>query len=99
MADRVPVSLLQLRTIFWVAHSPAGDKSHAAGVPAAFLGLMAAHPGTILETFGLLAYIYVTFLFKMERVPQDQKALWAAVLFLGNMIAMPVFFHLSVSLA
>jgi hypothetical protein len=82
-------------SVFWAAHSPAGDKGHAAGPPVAFLVLMAAHLGTILETFGLLAF-YVTFLFKTERVPQDKKALWAAVLFLGNMVAMPVFFYLYV---
>jgi hypothetical protein len=42
--------------------------------------------------FGLIAF-YIVFLFKTDRVPQDKKALWAAVIFLGNMVAMPVFFY------
>jgi hypothetical protein len=45
--------------------------------------------------FGLIAF-YILFLFKTDRVPQDKKALWAAVLLLGNMLAMPVFFFLYV---
>jgi EamA domain-containing membrane protein RarD len=50
---------------------------------------------TILWTFALLA-IYVRLLFKTERVPTDKKTLWAVVLFLGNMLAMPVFWYLYV---
>lgn len=41
---------------------------------------------------GLLIY-YIRHLFKTKLVPNDMKALWAVVLFLGNMIAMPVFWY------
>ncbi len=34
------------------------------------------------------------YLFKTDVVPQDKKALWAVVLFLGNMISMPIFWYL-----
>jgi hypothetical protein len=31
-----------------------------------------------------LIAVYIVFLFKTDRVPQDKKALWAAVLFRGT---------------
>ncbi|MHA1567936.1 MAG: hypothetical protein ACTSXZ_00575 [Alphaproteobacteria bacterium] len=36
---------------------------------------------------------YLVHLFKTSHVPQDKKALWAVVLFLGNMFAMPVYWY------
>jgi hypothetical protein len=81
--------------IFWVSRSASGGGPHSSGPPVAFLLLFAAHFATILLMFGLIAF-YIVFLFKSDRVPQDKKALWAAVLFLGNMLAMPVFFYLYV---
>jgi hypothetical protein len=51
------------------------------------------HLLTMLEIFVLLA-ICIVYLFRTERVAQDKKALWAVVLFLGHMIAMPVFWYL-----
>jgi hypothetical protein len=47
----------------------------------------------MLEVLVLLV-IYVVYLFKTDRVAQDKKALWAAVLLLGGLIAMPVFWYL-----
>lgn len=44
----------------------------------------------------LLIASYITFLFKTERVASDKKALWAVVLFLGHIIAMPIFWYLYV---
>ena len=59
----------------------------------AFRIIFALHFVTILLTFGLVAF-YLVYLFRTEIVPKDKKALWAAVLFLGNMVAMPVFWFL-----
>lgn len=39
---------------------------------------------------------YIVYLFKTDRVAKDKKALWAVVLFIGNMFAMPVFWFLYV---
>ena len=47
----------------------------------------------MLEIIALLV-IYVAYLFKTDRVGQDKKALWAVVLLLGNIVAMPVFWYL-----
>lgn len=40
----------------------------------------------------LLAF-YVVHLFRTDRVPADKKALWAVVLFLGNLVAMPFYWY------
>ena len=66
---------------------------HSSGPPFAFKVIFPLHLLTMLEIFVLLA-IYVLYLFKTDRVRQDKKALWAVVLFLGNMMAMPVFWYL-----
>jgi hypothetical protein len=58
-----------------------------------FILLFTAHWLIIVLGWCLVGfYIYV--LFKSDFVKQDQKALWAVVLFLGNMLAMPVFWYL-----
>lgn len=66
---------------------------HASGPPKEFIILFSLHLFTMLEMLVLIA-IYIVFLFKTDRIPQDKKALWAAVLFLGNIFAMPVFWYL-----
>jgi hypothetical protein len=42
----------------------------------------------------ILLGIYVVNVFKNDHVSKDKKALWAVVLFLGNVIAMPVYWYL-----
>jgi hypothetical protein len=59
----------------------------------AFWIIFPLHLLTMLEIFVLLA-IYMVYLFRTSRVARDKKALWAVVLFLGNMVAMPVFWYL-----
>ncbi len=44
----------------------------------------------------LLMAFYLVYLFRTDRVRPDKKALWAVVLFLGNLLAMPVFWYLYV---
>ena len=40
----------------------------------------------------LIAF-YIVHLFRTDRVPKDKKALWAVVLFLGHVLAMPVYWY------
>ena len=40
-----------------------------------------------------LTIFYVVHLFRTDRVRQDKKALWAVVLLLGNVLAMPVYWY------
>jgi hypothetical protein len=74
-------------SMFWIGpgrHNQAPDM---------FMAVMALHLLTMLEMFALLV-IYMVHLFKTPAVRQDMKALWAVVLFLGNMLAMPVYWYL-----
>lgn len=66
---------------------------HNAGPPDLFFLIFPVHMLTILWIFGLTAF-YIVNLFKNERVSKDTKALWAVVIFLGNMLAMPVYWYL-----
>jgi len=40
-----------------------------------------------------LTILYMVHLFRTDRVPADKKALWAVVLLLGNVLAMPVYWY------
>lgn len=60
-----------------------------------FIPLFIMHMAVTISSWVLLGY-YLYFLFKTDRVKKDQKALWAVVLFLGNILAMPVFWYLYV---
>ena len=53
------------------------------------------HMIMMLVIWGLIAS-YVVYLFKTDYVAKEKKALWAVVLFLGHMLAMPVFWYLYV---
>ena len=55
----------------------------------------AIHLGIMLLNFVLIAF-YIVYLFKSARVPTEQKALWAIVIFMGGPIAMPVFWYLHI---
>ena len=79
--------------MLWVVPAGGGPDRHSGGAPVAFMVLFGAHLATMLLMVALIAF-YVVYLFKTNRVAQDKKALWAVVLFLGNMLAMPVFFYL-----
>ncbi len=62
-------------------------------IPVVFIGVFILHFITMIWTWGLLA-IYICNVFKNDRVATDKKALWAVVLFFGNMIAMPIYWYL-----
>jgi hypothetical protein len=57
--------------------------------------LFLCHFAMMIWSWALIA-VYVVYLFKTDVVPKDQKVLWAVVLFLGNMIVMPIFWFLYV---
>ncbi len=61
--------------------------------PKLFFIIFILHYFTIFCVFGLIGF-YLYYLFKTDKVPKDKKALWAALIFLGNMFAMPVFWFL-----
>ena len=51
------------------------------------------HLLTIALTLGLLV-VYIIDVFKNKKVKNDIKALWAIILILGNVIAMPIYWYL-----
>jgi energy-coupling factor transporter transmembrane protein EcfT len=55
--------------------------------------LMGLHLATIFLSWMLIA-VYLCFLFKTEKVPKDEKAVWAVVLIFMNVLVMPVFWYL-----
>jgi len=69
-----------------------GDPAQG-GFPPAFVLLFAAHLLTMLTIMGLTIY-YIVDVFRNQQVDKDKKILWAIVIFMGNMIAMPIYWYL-----
>ncbi len=63
------------------------------GVPKWFIVFLLFHIMTGLLVIGLMIF-YIVDLFRNPRVPGEMKALWAIVLFLGNLVSMPVYWYL-----
>jgi hypothetical protein len=61
--------------------------------PVIFFAVFALHFLTILWVMALTVF-YMVNVFKNDRVDKDKKVLWAVVLFMGNMIAMPIYWYL-----
>jgi hypothetical protein len=58
-----------------------------------FAVFMAMHLGVMLLMFALITF-YIVFLFKTDRVRNDMKAVWAVAIFMGSIVAMPIFWYL-----
>lgn len=84
--------VLAMCMVFGLMMRDVFGESYSREPPIFFMILVPLHFFTMLDIFALLV-IYLVHLFKSDRVPQDKKALWAVVLFLGNMIAMPVYWY------
>ena len=55
--------------------------------------LLFSHFASILISFALIGF-YIAHIFKSNKIDKDKKALWAVVIFLGNIMAMPVYWYL-----
>ena len=82
--------LLVFASAFWSFNSSSGGDG-----PALFRYIFPAHILTMLLTFVLLA-VYIVHLFRTDLIPQQQKALWAVVMFFGNAIVLPIYWYLYV---
>ncbi len=85
--------LFMLSMFAFVFESTRHEEMSSGGMPFGFELFMLIHFSVMVLVFALLAF-YVVHLFKTTAVPADKKALWAVVLFLGNLFAMPVYWHL-----
>lgn len=61
--------------------------------PMEFVLVFVLHLFTML-VIAALTIFYIVNVFRNERVEKDKKVLWAVVLFLGSLIAMPVYWYL-----
>ena len=87
----VPLAYLVYFVLF--ALSPRPESFEEERAQFAFIARM--HTIMIFGGWALIAS-YIVYLFKTDYVPSDKKALWAVVLFLGSIFAMPVFWFLYV---
>jgi hypothetical protein len=55
--------------------------------------ILPLHVFTMLAGIALIVF-YIVNVFRNDRVDKDKKALWAVVLFMGSMIAMPIYWYL-----
>jgi hypothetical protein len=67
----------------------AGGPKH---IPTPFLVLFPLHALTMLLGIGLLV-IYVLHALQNEKLDQNTRVLWAVLIFVGNYIAMPIYFY------
>jgi hypothetical protein len=66
---------------------------HQPGPPPLIALILPLHFFTMLVVLALLIF-YIVNVFKNVRVEKDKKVLWAIVLFMGSMIAMPIYWYL-----
>lgn len=64
-----------------------------ANPPVEFILIFVLHLFTMLVIAALTVF-YIVNVFRNQRVEKDKKALWAVVLFMGSVIAMPVYWYL-----
>lgn len=86
--------LYMLLFFAWIAVTFATNDDGEASGPT-FGVVFGFHIGTILLIFALTV-VYVLHAFRSGVVPQDQRLLWVIILFVGNMIAMPIYWWLYV---
>lgn len=58
-----------------------------------FETLFVVHTGVAMLSLGLMVF-YVIHALTRKDLPNSERLLWAIILFVGNMIAMPVYFFL-----
>lgn len=67
-----------------------GEQSEA---PLFFVVLIPLHLLTMLWIMGLTVF-YMVNVFRNDRVDKDKKVLWAVVIFMGSMFALPIYWYL-----
>lgn len=78
---------------FSMFYIPRADSSGEGGFPDLFMIILPLHFLTMLLIMGLTIF-YIVNVFRNDQVDKDKKVLWAVVLFMGNMIAMPIYWYL-----
>ena len=79
--------------VFSTAFLFAGAGKPEPGVPPMIAIVFGLHLLTMLVVMALTVF-YIVNVFRNDRVDKDKKALWAIVIFMGNAIAMPIYWYL-----
>lgn len=87
--------VLFMCSVFGIIIAGILDESRFTEPPFFFILIIPLHFLTILEVIVLMV-IYIIHIFRTDQVENDKKALWAVVIFLGNIFAMPVYWYLYV---
>jgi hypothetical protein len=77
--------------VAFVASSMMGIADGGGPIPSSFSTLMGLHIFTMLELVCLLVF-YIVHAMKNKRLDQDRRLLWAILLFVGNVIAMWIYY-------
>ncbi len=80
--------MLFMSSAFLFLGNPGGGEP-----PLPFFLIFPLHLFTMLAIMALTVF-YIVNVFRNERVEKDKKVLWAVVLFMGSMIAMPIYWYL-----
>jgi hypothetical protein len=70
-----------------------GPAEPGSGTQPAWALFIGVHLLTMLLILALTVF-YIINIFRNDRVEKDKKALWAIVIFMGNAIAMPIYWYL-----
>jgi hypothetical protein len=89
------VLFLAVFAFMFLSFGRAGRGPSPAEIQQGFAVLFILHFATMVLVLGLMAF-YIVHLFQARSVPQDRKVLWAVILFLGNVFAMPVYWYMHV---
>jgi hypothetical protein len=90
----IVIFMIFIFSMFWgVSHDP--TPSVHAGPPTAFFGLFAVHLLTMLEIIGLVIF-YVVDAFRNPRITENQRILWAILIFVGGPLGMAVYWYLNI---
>ena len=73
-----------------IGQAPAAD-----GLPVWFTAILGVHAASIAVGVGVTIF-YLVYLFRASRVPRNKRLLWAALLTLGNILAIVPFYWLYV---
>lgn len=80
-------------TIFLTRGGVPDGGASGGGFPIPVVLIFSLHSLTILWVWALIAF-YIVNVFRNDRIDKDKKVLWAVVLFMGNMLVMPVYWYL-----
>ena len=88
-----PVYFVLFLASIGLAFTTVGQSPNRQAFPDVFKFIFPLHCFTMLLSFALMA-VYIVHAFKNSRFTQEMRILWVIILFMGNMLAFPVYWWL-----